>query len=304
MQNDKNLNNLEDEVQIQQLLQNIWKGKIVLIALTIVFSIISVSYSLSLPNIYQSKALLSPVGDNASSNDSMSGIGGLANLAGISLSSQSSGNVIKALTKLETLSFFENNILPNIFLPDLVAANSWDSENNIVLYNNNYDLESKTLLDIPSTQKSYKIFMNRIDVNKDSKGFITISVKHYSPYVAKEWTELIVNQLNQFFRTQDKQEAQASMDFLNVQIAQTSYTEIKEMIAQLLKQNIQKLTLIEANDFYVFSYLDPPIVEEEKFEPNRKSISILGAVFGFMLGLLIVLIPNFFRTKNNSIGSI
>lgn len=304
MQNDKNLNNLEDEVQIQQLLQNIWKGKIVLIVLTIVFSIISVSYSLSLPNIYQSKALLSPVGDNASSNDSMSGIGGLANLAGISLSSQSSGNVIKALTKLETLSFFENNILPNIFLPDLVAANSWDSENNIVLYDNNYDLESKTLLDIPSTQKSYKIFMQKIDVNKDSQGFITISVEHYSPYIAKEWTELIVNQLNQFFRTQDKQEAQASMDFLNVQIAQTSYTEIKEMIAQLLKQNIQKLTLIEANDFYVFSYLDPPIVEEEKFEPNRKSISILGAVFGFMLGLLIVLIPNFFRTKNNSIGSI
>ena len=298
MQNDKNLNNLEDEVQIQQLLQNIWKGKIVLITLTIVFSIISVSYSLSLPNIYQSKALLSPVGGNASSNDSMSGIGGLANLAGISLSSQSSGNEIKALTKLKTLSFFENNILPNIFLPDLVAANSWDSENNIVLYNNKYDLESKTLLYTPSTQKSYKIFMEKIDVNKDSKGFITISVKHHSPYVAKEWTELIVNQLNQFFRTQDKQEAQASMDFLNIQIAQTSYTEIKEMIAQLLKQNIQKLTLIEANDFYVFSYLDPPIVKEERFEPNRKSISILGAVFGFMLGLLIVLIPNFFRTKN------
>lgn len=300
MQNDKNLNNLEDEVQIQKLLQNIWKGKKVLITLTIVFSIISVSYSLYLPNIYQSKALLNPVGDNASSQDS-SGIGGLANLAGISISSQSVGNSTKALKKLKTLSFFENNILPNIFLPDLVAANSWDSENNIVLYNDKYNLESKTLLDIPSTQKSYKIFMKKLDVDKDSQGFITISVKHHSPYVAKEWTELIVNQLNQFFRTQDKQEAQASMDFLNVQIAQTSYTEIKEIIAQLLKQNIQKLTLIEANNFYVFSYLDPPIVEEEKLEPNRKSISILGAVFGFMLGLLIILFPNFFREKNNSI---
>lgn len=300
MQNDKNLNNLEDEVQIQKLLQNIWKGKKVLITLTIIFSIISVSYSLYLPNIYQSKALLNPVGDNTSSQDS-SAIGGLANLAGISISSQSAGNSTKALKKLKTLSFFENNILPNIFLPDLVAANSWDSENNIVLYNDKYNLESKTLLDIPSTQKSYKIFMKKLDVDKDSQGFITISVKHHSPYVAKEWTELIVNQLNQFFRTQDKQEAQASMDFLNVQIAQTSYTEIKEIIAQLLKQNIQKLTLIEANNFYVFSYLDPPIVEEEKLEPNRKSISILGAVFGFMLGLLIILLPNFFREKNNSI---
>ena len=87
------------------------------------------------------------------------------------------------------------------------------------------------------------------------------------------------------------------MDFLNIQIAQTSYTEIKEIIAQLLQQNIQQLTLIEASDFYVFSYLDPPIVEEDKVEPKRASISILGAVLGFMLGLLIVLTPNFFRTK-------
>ena len=71
--------------------------------------------------------------------------------------------------------------------------------------------------------------------------------------------------MNDFFRINDKREAQAAMDFLNTQIAQTSYTEIKQVIAQLLQNKMQQLTLIEANDFYVFSYLDPPKVMEKKF---------------------------------------
>ena len=127
--------------------------------------------------------------------------------------------------------------------------------------------------------------------------FVTISVKHQSPFVAKAWTELIVDQINYFFRSNDKKEAEASIDFLNAQIAQTSYTEIKQVIAQLLQQKIQQLTLIEANDNYVFAYLDPPIVMEEKIEPSRSSISILGAVLGGMLGIIFVLIRHYFLSR-------
>ena len=74
---------------------------------------------------------------------------------------------------------------------------------------------------------------------------------------------------------------------------QTRHTEIKQVIAQLIQQRMQQLTLIEANKFYVFSYLDPPVVMEEKIKPNRKSISILGAVLGVLLGIFIVLIKHY-----------
>ena len=75
-------------------------------------------------------------------------------------------------------------------------------------------------------------------------------------------------------------------------MAQTRHTEIKQVIAQLIQQKMQQLTLIEANKFYVFSYLDSPLVMEEKVEPNRKSISILGAVLGGLLGILAILIQH------------
>ena len=292
----------DDEIDLRQLLKVVWDGKIIIIAITTFFSIAAVIYSLSLPNIYQSKALLSPVGEQVSSNQSMNNLGGLASLAGIDISNQGGGNSVNAIEKLRTLSFYKDNILPNIFLPDLMAIKSWDADNNIINYNESlFNTEQQTWAEIPSPQESYKVFMSVLEFSKNfDTGFVSISVKHQSPHIAKEWTELIVNQLNDFFRAKDKREAQAAMDFLNLQIAQTSFTEIKQVIAQLLQQKMQTLTLIEANKLYVFSYLDPPVVMEEKSEPQRALICILYAVFGFMISIIIVFIKYYRSDTKNS----
>ena len=158
-----------------------------------------------------------------------------------------------------------------------MAMDYWDSKSNTIVYDKMYLIaRHKMGKETDPAKKVLRILKKILEFNQDfDTGFVTISVKHKSPYIAKEWTNLIVNQINDFFRTNDKREALAAMDFLNTQMAQTSYTEIKEVIAQLLQNKMQQLTLIEANDFYVFSYLDPPKVMEEKISPNRRSISIL-----------------------------
>ena len=284
----------EDEIDIKKLLQILWHGKIFIVALTSVFFITAVIYSLILPNVYQSNGLLSPVDESSSSQD-FGDIGGLASLAGIDISSGSGGNVAKSLQKARTFSFFRDNILPNIFLPDLMAMKSWDGENNTIIYDENtFNQETQIWSIVPSNQKSHKLFLNIMSLSQNNTtGFVTVSVKHRSPYVAQAWAELIVEQLNDFYRTKDKLEAQLAIDFLNTQMLQTRHTEIKQVIAQLIQKRMQQLTLIEANKFYVFSYLDSPIVMEGKIEPNRKSISILGAVLGGLLGILIILIQHY-----------
>ena len=104
----------EDEIDIKKLLQILWHGKIFIVALTSIFSITAVIYSLILPNVYQSNGLLSPVAESSSSQ-ALGNIGGLASLAGIDISSGTGGNVTKSLQKARTFSFFRDNILPNIF---------------------------------------------------------------------------------------------------------------------------------------------------------------------------------------------
>ena len=78
----------------------------------------------------------------------------------------------------------------------------------------------------------------------------------------------------------------------------TNLAQIKQVIAELLQEETQKLTLIEANQFYVFDYIDPPAVMEQKSEPKRSIISILGALLGLMLGVVLVLIKHYaFKEK-------
>ena len=299
MNNSTDLNNndkLGDEIDIKLLFKTILNGKGLIIVCTGLFAIIALIYSLSLSNIYQSTALLSPVGEQSSSSNSLNNIGGLASLAGISISSPSGGNSGKAITKITTLSFFKENILPNIFLPDLMAVSTWDEESNSVIYNDSYSVQTGKWSKIPHPQKSHKVFLDNLQISQnDETKFLTITYKHQSPHIAKEWVDLVVNQINDSFRAKDKLEAQAAMNFLNTQMALTSYTEIKQVVAQVLKQKMQQLTLIEANEFYVFSYLDQPAVPREKIEPTRSSICILGTIFGFMLGVLIVLVRSYFK---------
>jgi uncharacterized protein involved in exopolysaccharide biosynthesis len=300
MENNMNLNNAnqKDEIDIKKILLIIWQGKFLIVTLTILFSFTALFYSLSLQNIYQSNAVLSST-ELTNSNNQSSSLGGLASIAGINIQSGSQGKTALAIEKIKTLSFFEDNILPNIYLPDLMALKSWDVKSNTHLYNEDiYDSEKNLWISMPSPQKSYRSFRSILTVKENRDGsLITISIKHNSPYIAQAWTELIVDQINNYYRSIDEQEAIKSIDFLNVQMAQTTYTELKQAISQLIKQKMQKLTLIEANEFYVFSYLDPPQVMETKIEPDRISILILGAVLGGMLGIIVTLIRNFFGFK-------
>ncbi len=311
---DKNLSSIhsfdEDEIDFRELFQVIWHGKWLITGVVTLFSLVAIIYSLSLPNIYKSNALLSPMEGQSGMNEALGGYGGIASLAGINFQSQSNdSNAVKAIQKLTTLSFFEKNILPNIYLPDLLAIDSWNSSSNTINYDKDiFDQNTKNWVrnfkypqsQIPSAQEAYKVFIkDNIIISKDiDTGFVTISIKHQSPYIAKEWTELIVDQLNDFFRQKDKAEAQAAVAFLNIQISQTSFAEIKQVIAELIQKKTQQLTLIEASKFYVFDYLDTPAVMEQKSEPRRAVICILGAFIGVFFGILIILIRHYALNRN------
>lgn len=295
----------DDEISLRDLFKVIFKGKWLIISLTSMAAIIAIIYSLSLPNIYKSQALLTPVESSQGISNALGSYSNLANLAGINLSqSATDSNSSKAIKKLNTLSFFEENLLPNIFLPQLMALDTWSEKSNNLTYDNNvYNSNKKQWVRdfsypqelIPSPQESFKKFQkDHLIINEDSKsGFITIAIKHKSPYIAKEWVELIVNQINSFYREKEKMEALKAVDYLNKQIVKTNIKEIKEVFASLLQQETQKLTLIEANEFYVFEYIDPPAAMEFKSEPKRALICILFTMFGCMLGTLIVLIRHY-----------
>lgn len=304
-------NDLNDAIDIRELFYVLYQGKWAILFMTTCVSICGVIYSLLLPNIYESKAILAPVNSSSNISGPIGGYGGLAGLAGISLSQgNNEDNSAKAIQKIRSLSFFEKNIMMNIFLPDLMAVKSWDSKTNKVAYDQDiYDIKNNTWIrnvsypkqKIPSAQESFEVFKTKhFSLSQDKKsGFSTLSIKHKSPFVAKQWTELVVNEVNSFYRKKDKLESEKAVSYLNQQISMTGLSEIKQVLAQLLQEETKKLTLIEANQFYVFDYIDPPAVMEKKSEPKRALICFLSALVGGMLSILVVLIRHYALSEQN-----
>ena len=305
----KHPNDFDDEIDLRELFYVLLEGKWIIVSLTAFVSIIGVIYSLHLPNIYKSKAMLVPVNSSSGISGALGSYSGLAGLAGISLpSGGDEGNSAKAIQKISSLSFFENNILTNIYLPDLMAVKSWNSKTNTLTFDDSiYDSNSNTWIrdysypqqQIPSAQESFEVFKTaHLSLSEDKKsGFITLSIKHQSPFIAKQWVELVINEVNAFYRQKDKSESEKAVSYLNQQISITGLSEIKQVIAQLLQEETKTLTLIEANQYYVFDYIDPPAVMEKKSEPKRALICILSALLGGMLSVLLVLIRHYAFNK-------
>jgi uncharacterized protein involved in exopolysaccharide biosynthesis len=189
-----------------------------------------------------------------------------------------------------------------------MAVKSWDIETNTLAFNENiYEANTNSWIrgysypkqQIPSAQESFKVFKSKLSLNEDKNtGFVTLSIKHQSPFLSKQWALLIVNEVNSYYRQKDKLESEKAVNYLNQQIAMTGLSEIKQVLAQLLQEETKKLTLIEANKFYVFDYIDPPAVMEQNSQPNRALICILFALFGGILSISLVLFKRYsFKEK-------
>lgn len=293
---------LEDEkiIDIDQILNFIWDSKITIITSIFIVSIMSVIYALSVPNIYTSKALLAPSQNESGANSSLRAYSGLASFAGVNLPSSDSMNTLEAIEKLKSLKFYEENILPFIKLEDVMAISYWEPKSNKIIYDTNIFDDESWVRNVnfpkkrkPSAQESHKLFIESnfsIELD-DLTGFITVSVRHHSPNLASDWLEIIIKNINEVMRKEQKQQSLESVNFINKQISQTNYTEVKQALSSILQRETEKLMLIEANEDYVFKTIEPPYSPEERSSPNRALICIFGALFGAVVGVLLA----FFR---------
>ena len=302
----------DDEIDLRELFKVLWDGKVWISAITAAAAAISVFVALSLPNIYESKALLAPKSDGGSGGLSRlaAQYGGLASLAGINLSGVGGGDVSKAALaqeKLKSLSFFTEHLYSEV-LVDLMAVDYWDAATGeIVIDSSVYNQGTSQWVREasfprrakPSAQEAHKAFVEVIALSEDKQsGFVTLSVQHESPVVAKEWAELLIDRINEEIRSEDVGEAEASIAFLEAQREQTSLVSLDEVFAQLIEEQTKTIMLANVSKDYVFDIIDPPVVPELKSKPSRALICVLGTLLGGMLGIVWVLVRHYARSQD------
>lgn len=288
-------NNYNDEIDLLELFLIVWKKRLFVVTLTSIFAIASVFYALSLPNIYTSKSLLAPANKEEAISSRLGGMSGLAGLAGVNLSQSNASTSKEAIERVKSFEFFSNYFLPNIKLENLLAVKEWTPESETIIYNDDlFNVKNNNWNTKPSDQTAYRQYINIFGINVDDEtGFVTFTVDHQSPEIAKKWLDIIIYNINESMREIDKTDAQNAINFLNETSSSTSIQSIREVIGRILETKMQTLVLASTNKAYVFKVLDSPIVPEIKSGPFRSIICIIGTLIGGVISVLITFFQHY-----------
>lgn len=299
--NSKILSDFEGEIDLRDLFAVLWASKIKILAITTIFAIASVFYALSVPNQYKASALLAPAKYESSGlQGSLGQLGGLASLAGVNLNSGGSGETQMAKSIMVSWNFIEGFIKSNNLADELVAVEGWNQESNELQINKKvYDVKNQRwLVDKPTSWSLFKSFSSRLSVSETNSGFLSISIEHYSPYLAKQLLDLYISAINKHMQELQVMKVNNNINYMQEQLKRTSIAEMQEVFYTIIEEQIKNKMLAEASPDYAFVAVNASMLPEEKSQPKRAIICIAITLFGGILSIFLVLAMHYVRKTN------
>ncbi|MBS9854726.1 MULTISPECIES: Wzz/FepE/Etk N-terminal domain-containing protein [Vibrio harveyi group] len=300
----------EDEIGLTDLFMALWKGKWIIIITTVIFAVGSVIYALNQPNIYKAYALLAPTerSDSGGLEKIAGQFGGIAALTGVSLGSGDTSKTDLAVQVMSSRKFISSFIGSHDLLVPLMATKGWVLEDNTLVIDDDIYSESNNKWlrtpdglrgEAPTEQEAYELFIKDIfSIKQDkSSGLYIVSMTYYSPYIAKQWVDWIVNEINRVMRERTISEVSNNLVYLKQQLNKTSVAEMQSTFYKLIEEQTKKLMLAEAQEEFIFKVVDPAVVPEVKVKPSRALICIVGTLLGFILGAMVSIVLSIYRKR-------
>jgi uncharacterized protein involved in exopolysaccharide biosynthesis len=300
----------DDEINLRELFTVLWVDKIKIIAVTAMFAILSVFYALSVPNQYKASVSLVPAQQQSGGiSGALAQLGGIASLAGVSLGSGDSSESQIAQRIMQSWSFIDDFIKSNNLEIDIFAAEGWDRASGKLnidedLYNSGTTQwlvknEETNKVGMPSSWRLFETFSEILSVSEDKKtGLVSMSIEYYSPQIAKQWLDMYISAINKHMQERQMAKVTRNIEYLEAQIAKTTIAEMQEVFYTIIEEQLKSKMLAEANPDYAFVVVSPSMVPEQKSQPKRALICILGTLLGGMLSILMVLIMHYAKKSN------
>ncbi|MDA9082144.1 Wzz/FepE/Etk N-terminal domain-containing protein [Gammaproteobacteria bacterium] len=270
----------------------------VLMTLSIVAACI---YALILTPIYRSEVLLVAAENNEEALGSLMGgfsqIGSLFGSTGVA--GGSIDNSIIGQEVIRSRDFLYSYIEKRDLLVPLLAAKEWDIGDATFEINEEiYDLKNNQWLAYqnPSSLKSpiyYEAFIilePLISVAQDRKtGLIKVNFDHPTPQLASQWLKWLIDDLNDYFRKDDSQEAEASIQYLTQAIQDNPVKQVDLVLTSLIEKQLNTLMLTNSKSGYVYKILDTPYEPIQRISPRRTLIVIVLTAFSSIFFTFLIL---------------
>jgi LPS O-antigen subunit length determinant protein (WzzB/FepE family) len=289
------------EIDLGEIFRILLKNKYKIITTTAICSILAVFFSLSIPNEYVSRAVLAEEGGGSKGLPSQ--YASVASMAGIDLGSSNGSNKLSiAIEKVKSLDFFEDFLEKHNLYYEIMGVSGWDSSSDVLINNDDFfdKKNNKWIADIPfaiegkpSTQTIHREFLSNFSISKDAKtDFTIVSMKHYSPFVAKNILDLIIDDVNEMTRLNDISSARQSIKFLQTELIKTNISDLKVGLNELIKKNIEKIAVANSSPEYLLKVISSPVAPELKSAPKRSLIVLLTLFISFFISCTIVCLFN------------
>lgn len=271
------------EIDLWALLQTLWQGKWIIVALTIIAGLIAVVLALTATEIFRAEALVQPRQETGRSG-MLGGIstqfGGLADLAGLVGGGGGDRAVVIATLKSRTVieGFIrDHNLLPRLYEPLWdPATKAWKNQN------------PKTM---PTIWRAYNDFTRNIfRVTDDRKtGLCTVAIEWKDPAEAQKWVTELIARTNEYLKAKAVQEGERNLAYLEGQARKIGQVELQQALYGLVEVELRKLMLAKGGEEFALRTIDQAVVPTDRVRPKRKVMVLLGIVLGGLIGVMTVL---------------
>jgi uncharacterized protein involved in exopolysaccharide biosynthesis len=237
--------------------------------------------------IYRATAVLLPAGGERSSLSGVLGsvlgqFGGLASLAGINPGSGDTSSV-ETLAVLNSRQFTERFILDLGILPKMYP-DKWDA--------GSHSWKSGKAGNISLSKAVRRFNRNIRTVVQDKKtNLVFLQIDWTDRNDAANWANEIVSRINAEMRSRAVEKANASLEYLQKELAQTQAVDTRDAINRLIENQIKQRMIADVTPEYSFRIVDRAIVPDAD-EPSspRKILSLaVGLLAGGFIGVLVAL---------------
>lgn len=286
----------EEMINFGEILSYYRKKIKLIILVPSIFSIVGIIYSISLPEIFESKGTYEIRSDNKSNSEGI-----LSSLAGGNFSNLIGGSTTSSNKIIQVLRSKEN-IIKFIFNQDCKKNNSKTGK---CIFFEKDNLFPKNLLEYKLTKedlvqydKKYLNFSNNIDLSVDDT-LITIKYKSVEPSDSYITLVNYINFINLIENYKKKIEVQNSINFAENQLRTGNKTFLKDAYSSALESFTYELSILYMHEDYLLKSLDAPLIPVKKIAP-AKTIIVIVFFIGSIGLLLFVLTARFFLKKSLS----
>jgi LPS O-antigen subunit length determinant protein (WzzB/FepE family) len=303
-------NELKDEIDLKDLFLALWRGKVYIVLISIVFVFIASFYLQNMERKYSIEYNLKPVGEQKNT-PSLVGLGGIASLAGIQLptNSNSDFSIFKELiTSVEVSEIiFENKkIIKDIF------RSEWDETLNnfsrpakskiqiIVSDAKKFLSGNKEVNYIPPSPKRLAIFLyESIEIIEETgTGFLKIKSETPKPKMMLSLIKEAIEVSDKIMRQRYISFSTEPLAFYKEKIRTARSREHREALAELIGKEEQRLMFASRGKYFIAEPYINPTISLYPTSPKSKQILVFSLVLGLLIGTALILLRHAIKKEN------